>query len=124
MAIEPPSDFRDFARGVGRVMSYQPDDVIFREHDLPHFMYIVLEGSVEITSHGRVIETVHAGHALGVVSLIDNEPRATTARARDRCQLAVLEDRKFRFMVEEVPHFVWYVMAELTHRLRSVNAAL
>jgi hypothetical protein len=27
-------------------------------------------------------------------------------------------------MVDEVPNFGWYVMLELTHRLRKLNAAL
>jgi CRP-like cAMP-binding protein len=117
-------DFRTFARGVGKVVNFARNDVIFRESEPPHFMYVVLSGAVEITSHDKVIETIHEGQALGIVSLIDNHPRATSARAREDCELAVLDRRKFRYMVEEVPNFVWFVMNELTHRLRTVNAAL
>jgi CRP-like cAMP-binding protein len=124
MDMHTAIDFRDFARGAGTVMHYRQDDVIFREHDPSHCMYIVLTGSVEIASHDKVIEVIHAGQALGIVSLLDKEPRATTARAREETELAVLDRRRFRYMVEEVPNFVWYVMDELTHRLRMVTAAL
>jgi len=117
-------DFREFARAVGTVMSYRPDEVIFQENDTPRFMYVVLAGAVEITSHGKVIETIHEGNALGIVSLLDEQPRTTTARARDTCELALMDRKKFRYMVEEIPNFVWYVMEELAHRLRTTNAAL
>ncbi|MEA2740704.1 MAG: family transcriptional regulator, cyclic receptor protein [Acetobacteraceae bacterium] len=117
-------DFRTFARAVATVADYARNDVIFREGDAPRCMYIVLSGSVEISSHGKVIETIHDGNALGILSLLDEQPRSTTARAREACQLAIMDRRKFRYMVEEVPNFVWYVMNELAHRLRTTNAAL
>jgi CRP-like cAMP-binding protein len=74
-------DFRVFARAAGAVVKYEKDEVIFKERDPPNHMYIVLAGSVEITSHGKVIETIHEGKALGFVSSLDHRPRATTARA-------------------------------------------
>lgn len=118
------TDFRPFARSVGVVMKYHDGDTIFREGDAPDHMYVVLDGAVEIMSHGKVIETVHEGQALGIVSLLDGEVRTATARAVQECEVAVLERRKFRYMVEEAPNFVWYVMGELAHRLRTTNAAL
>lgn len=118
------TDFRAFARSVGTVMDYRSGDVIFREGDPPRYMYVVLSGAVEVTSHHKVIEVVHEGHALGIISLLDEQLRTATARAVDDCELALLDARKFRYMVEEAPNFVWYVMAELAHRLRTTNAAL
>jgi len=117
-------DFRDFARAVGTVMTYHPDDIIFRESETPRYMYVVLAGSVEIVSHGKVIEVIGAGQALGIISLLDGMHRTSTARAREISELAIIDGKKFRFMVEEVPNFVWYVMDELAHRLRTTNAAL
>jgi len=35
-----------------------------------------------------------------------------------------MDKKKFRYMVEEIPNFVWFVMEELAHRLRTTNAAL
>ena len=36
----------------------------------------------------------------------------------------MIDRRKFRFMIDEVPNFAWYVMQELVHRLRMVNEAI
>jgi CRP/FNR family cyclic AMP-dependent transcriptional regulator len=124
MQMHKDIDFREFARGVARVETYRKNDVIFHENDPPNHMYIVLSGSVEISRHSKVIETVGEGMAIGILSLLDGNPRATTARADGDCQLAVMDRRKFRYMVEDVPNFVWYVMNELAHRLRTTNAAV
>ena len=60
--------------------------------------------------------------ALGMLALIDDRPRITTARATEPCELALLDKKKFRFMVEETPNFVWFVIDEFASRLRATNA--
>ena len=51
-------------------------------------------------------------------------PRTITARAMEPCELALLDMKKFRFMVEETTNFVWFVLNELASRLRATNALL
>lgn len=124
MSLIDGMDARAAARELGAVIHYAAGDTIYREGDAATAMYVILSGAVEITSRGRSIETIAAGKALGIVSLLDEKPRTTTARASEDTQLAIINARTFRYMVEEVPNFVWYVMAELAHRLRSTHAAL
>jgi CRP/FNR family cyclic AMP-dependent transcriptional regulator len=99
-------------------------NVIFREGDPADCMYVVLSGTVVIGSHEKNIEVITPGMALEFLGVIDAQPRTTTARADGRCELALLDRRRFRYMVEEVPNFVWFVMGELAHRLRATIAAL
>ncbi len=47
-----------------------------------------------------------------------------TARAMEPCELALLDTKKFRFMVEETPNFIRFVLNELASRLRATNARL
>jgi CRP/FNR family cyclic AMP-dependent transcriptional regulator len=117
-------DFREFARAVGTVLNYPPGQILFEENDPPKFMYIVLSGLVEITSHNKKIEEVGSGDAFGLLSLLDEKPSTITARTVQDSELAVVDRKKFRFMVEEMPNFVWYVMDELAQKLRNTNAAL
>jgi CRP-like cAMP-binding protein len=124
MSMTTEIDFREFARSVGTVLDYHPGDAIFREGDAPRYMYVVLSGSVDIEARGKVLETIVAGNALGIVSLLDDQPRTSTARAHEACSLAIVDRKKFRYMIEEMPNFCWYVMGELAHRLRTTNAAL
>ena len=119
-----PLDVRQISRSLGVVLRFAARDILFREGDQPNCMYILLNGEVELRRREVVIETVGPGQALGIVSLLDNEPRTVTAEARKACEVAAIDARKFRFAVEEVPHFAWWTMAELAHRLRMTNAAL
>ena len=56
--------------------------------------------------------------------MIDKKPRANTTRAKEDCELALLDERTFRFMVEQTPSFDWYVINEFAARLRATNALL
>ncbi len=117
-------DMRQISRSLGVVLSFAQGDFLFREGDKPHCMYILLEGEVEVRRRNHVIERIGPGQALGILSLLDEEPRTVTAEAQSPCEVAAIDMRQFRFAVDEVPHFAWWVMRELAHRLRTTNAAL
>jgi CRP-like cAMP-binding protein len=118
------TDFGAIARSVGTVRNWRAGDIVFHEGDTPDCMYIVLSGEVEIESSGRIIELIMPGSPLGTVSLIDNLPRSATARVAADGEIVALDQRRFRYMVEQVPLFCWFVMGALVHRLRATKAAL
>ena len=117
-------DFVAFANSVGTAHHYAPGDTVFREGDAPNGMFVVLRGAVELTSHGKSIETVGPGKTLGIISLLDGQNRTANAKATMPTELVMIDKRRFRYMVEEMPHFCWFVMDELAHRLRMTNAVL
>ena len=117
-------DFRDFARTVGTVVHYKAGDPIFREGDAAGLMYVILSGSVDLTKQRRAIETMPAGNAFGFVSFLDGEPRGVGASAADDTDLALIDLKKFRYMIEEMPNFVWYVLDQMAHHLRTASAVI
>jgi len=117
-------DFRQMARGIGTVVTYGAGDVIFREGDGPTYAYIVLSGRIEVSAHGKIIEQVDEGRAFGIISVVDKKSRSATATAVENSEIALLDSRQFRYMVETVPNFVWYVLGEVVDRLRATNSAL
>ena len=42
--------------------------------------------------------------------MIDGAARSSTARVKEACELSLIDQRKFRFMVDEVPNFALYIM--------------
>lgn len=124
MADEKNPDFREFARGLGTVVAFPSDQILFREGEPPRHAYFILSGSVEVSIRQKVIETIHAGQIVGLLSFVDDQPRTITARTLEPCEVALLDRRQFRYMVEAIPNFVWFVMRELGIRLRAANAAL
>ena len=71
-----------------------------------------------------MIETIGANDALGFMSMIDDLPRSSTARAKEACELSLIDPRTFRFMVDEVPNFATYVMGVLARRIRGMSNAM
>jgi CRP-like cAMP-binding protein len=116
MLVDEKTDFREIARDGGLVLSYRAGDFIFREGDTASCMYIVLKGSVEMSTREKVVVTILEGKPFGMLSLIDKKPRANNARAKEDCDLALLDGRTFRVMIEETPGFLWYVINDFAAR--------
>src|SRR5258708_28096169 len=82
----------------------QAGETVFQAFDMGAEMYVVLEGEVELTIGSRVVETLGPGEPFGEMALIHQAPRTATAIAKTPCQLAVLTDRPFLFLVQTTPH--------------------
>lgn len=102
--------------------SYAAGETIFHAGQPGTEMFIVQEGEVDIVIEGTVVETVGPEHFFGELALIDEAPRAADAIARTACTLLPLNQRKFTFLVDEVPFFAIRVMKVLADRLRRADA--
>jgi CRP-like cAMP-binding protein len=102
----------------------EPGETIFRAYDMGAEMYVVLEGEVELSIDGKVLEVLGPGEPFGEMALIDQAPRVATAVAKTACKLAVIPEKRFLFMVAQTPHFALQIMKVMADRLRRMNARL
>jgi CRP/FNR family transcriptional regulator, cyclic AMP receptor protein len=65
-----------------------------------------------------VIE-VGPDETFGEMALIDSAPRTATAVATEDSVLAVIDRRRFLFLVGETPTFALQVMSSLAEKLRA-----
>ena len=98
-----------------------PGEALFREGESGDTMFAVVEGRVEVTIGGQVVEQVGPGGVLGELALIDAAPRAATATAAVTSRIVSIDKRHFTFLVQEHPTFALQVMAVMAERLRSAN---
>ena len=96
---------------------------LFTEGEPGDVMYAVIEGQVEVTLGGRVVEQIGPGGILGELALIDTSPRAATATATVTSRVARVDKKHFMFLVQEHPTFTLQVMAVMAERLRHANEA-
>jgi CRP-like cAMP-binding protein len=104
------------------VESFSQGQVIFQEGDPGEVMYIVIEGEVDITVHGKVLASLGPGGILGEMALIDKDARSATALAKSDCKLAPVDERRFRFLIQQTPNFALTVMRVMAGRLRHMDA--
>src|SRR5262245_27424734 len=97
-------DMRVFARGAGANVSFPAGTIVFNKGDPGTCMYVVQSGVIEMVIGDKVIEICGPNEAIGFMSMIDGAQRSSTARVKEPAELSVIDQRKFRFMVDEVPN--------------------
>ncbi len=103
------------------VERYRSGEKIFQEGESGTKMYVVKDGEVELSVHGKVIAELGTGSILGEMVLIDKKPRSATARAKTRCELIPVDQEQFLTLVRQNPGFSLEVMKVLAERLRLMN---
>ena len=81
-------------------------------------------GDVEISLRGKVLETVHAGGIFGEMALIDRQTRSADVVAKTDVKVAVIDRKRFLFLLTRNPYFAIEVMTVMTERLRAFDDKL
>jgi CRP/FNR family transcriptional regulator, cyclic AMP receptor protein len=104
---------------------YHADEVVFEEGDPGRALFVVVEGSVEITratTQGPyVLNTLGPGDAFGELALIDDFPRSASARVATAGRLLILYKSDFDALMEGNARIAVVVMRNLS-RLLAIYA--
>ena len=105
------------------------NEVLFDQGEPAEALYGVLSGRVAITLQspdGResVLALMEAGDLFGDMPLFDGGARSAQARALETSDLLYIPYPAVRAVLEERPALLWTVVATLSRRLRSTDAAL
>ena len=117
-------DMRMFAQRAGANVTFAAGSAVFNKGDAGSCMYVVQSGVIEMTIGDKVIEVCGPNEAIGFMSMVDGAPRSSTARVKEACELSLIDQRKFRFMVDEVPNFALYIMGAMARRIRGMGRAM
>ena len=98
--------------------------VLFEEESMGETMYVVIEGEVVISLHGKSICVATAGELVGEMALLKSSVRSATATAKTDCVLNPINKERFESMIQISPSFALYVMNVLADRLRLANETL
>jgi CRP-like cAMP-binding protein len=109
--FDKASDIQEFRQGTK----------IFEEGDQGDEMFVILQGEVELSVGGHVLDEVGAGDIIGEMALIKSNARSATAVAKTDGRMVPVNRKRFLFMVEETPFFALHVMEVLADRLRRMN---
>ncbi|HXW80108.1 MAG TPA: cyclic nucleotide-binding domain-containing protein [Acidimicrobiales bacterium] len=102
-----------------RTVNLPSGAVLFKEGDAASEMYGVVEGEIELSANGAVLRTLGPDEVFGEMALVDSTPRSATAVATKDTVLAVIDQHRFLFMVQETPMFALQVMSALAARVRG-----
>jgi len=97
-------------------------EVIFEKGGIADYMYVVIEGEVEILIDGKFLDITSDGGIIGEMALIDSSPRSATAIAKTECKLVPVDQKRFEFLVQQTPNFSINVMKIMVERIRKLDA--
>jgi len=105
-----------------KTVALKPGEVLFREGDDAHAMYIVKHGTLRILSGSTILETVRDGGLIGEMAIIEEHmPRSATAIAGTYCELVEIDVPRFLSLVANAPAFSITVLRVISRRLRVMN---
>jgi len=109
-------------------VDFSAGEVVFREGDLGTEMYIISEGKVEILNRmggeERVLAVLEKGDFFGEMSVLEDLPRAATARALTDSRLLQINGSTFDQMLQGNPEIAVRMMRKLSRRLRETDELL
>jgi CRP-like cAMP-binding protein len=111
-------------KGARNVSSIPSGLVLFREGEPGKEMYVLMQGTAEISVGGDVVEVATPGALLGEMALVDSSARSATVITRSDCKFVAVDRKQFDLLVRESPEFARHVMTVMANRLRTMNERL
>lgn len=112
----------------GRRLSVQKDDVLIREGEPVDALFILLDGSLTVSTGGNRIATLLSGEIVGEISFVDSRPpSATVTAAQDSYVLGIPREILRAKMATDAwfaSRFFQAVAAFLADRLRTTTGRL
>lgn len=106
-------------RGATETREVPAGAVIFEAGEDGEEMFGIIEGGVELRVPGGRSWELGPDDCFGEMALVDHSPRSASAVAVTDTTLAVIDRRRFLFLVGETPNFALQVMSSMAERIRS-----
>ena len=104
------------------------DELIYREGELGIEMYVIQDGQVEIlkqfNGQERRLAVLSPGDFFGEMALLEDKPRATSARALGEVRLVPVNRSTLSTMLKKNPEIAVGMMRKISRRLRDTDQSL
>ncbi len=85
--------------------------------------FVIVEGEVTVRRNNRKVATLGPGSVVGEMALLDHGPRTAQVVCDTDCTLLVIDQRRFRGVVEDIPAIAHKLLASLARRIRELDRA-
>jgi CRP/FNR family cyclic AMP-dependent transcriptional regulator len=94
---------------------------VTREGEPGDTFYIVTDGRLQVSQHGKVVGEMGPGDFLGEISLVDGRPRTATVTAVGPVEALVIRRADFLEMIEWDSAVRLGILIALTERIRKTD---
>lgn len=107
-------DLSTIARHVGETVA-ATGDVLFEQGSIPYELFVIEEGTAEITKDGERLGTIGPGDVVGEMGLLRLQRRTATVRVTSPIRAVTVSADDLQVIEEEMP--------EIAGSLRSIMAS-
>ncbi|MBW1791360.1 MAG: cyclic nucleotide-binding domain-containing protein [Deltaproteobacteria bacterium] len=104
---------------------YEPGEVITREGDENRDLYILSQGTLEISIKGDdgqvVVGEVKPPEIIGEISFLNGSPRTATITAKTEAEVYILSYYQVEEEMAEIPAWFKLILRTLTQRMQSCS---
>lgn len=104
-----------------REVTVQAGDVLIEQGEMPADIFVLEEGTIEITRDGTAVSTQGPGSVVGEIALVDPQRRTATVRATTDVRAVALSIDDFQAIVAEMPEIARDLLAIATSRLAELD---
>ena len=107
-------DLSTISHHVGEV-EMSEGEVLFEQGSIPYEMFVIEEGTAEVTKDGEAVKTLGPGDVVGEIALLRFQRRMGTVRVTSALRAVTVSADDLQVIEEEMP--------EIAGNLRSIMAA-
>ena len=117
---EVPSDQLAALAAISREVSYLAGDIIYREHDSPDGLYLVLSGSVRLSQGKRTVSVAAEGVSFGTWALFDDQARVLAAETITDTRLLCIDRNEFNDLLSDDVRIAQGIIRTVARKLREL----
>ena len=107
-------DLSTIAHHVGETEA-SAGEVLFEQGSIPYEMFVIEEGTAEVTRDGETVATIGPGDVVGEIALLRLQRRMATVRVTSPLRAVTVSADDLQVIEDEMP--------EIARQLRSITAA-
>ena len=108
---------------VADLVSVPEGKVLISEGGMGRELIVIKDGSAEVRRGDQLIATIGPGDAVGEMALLDHEAASASVVTTAPTETVVIDGRRFRPLLEEMPSVAISLLATVSSRLREADQA-
>ncbi len=113
-------------RLIGRLADYdtcRAGEVIVREGRLGNELYVIVEGTAEVSRDGEALATLGAGDYFGELAVLNPAPRTATVTATTDMGVLIVTPRELAILLSDVPLFARKLLSGMASRAQATSTS-
>jgi CRP-like cAMP-binding protein len=112
-------DLSTIARHVGEAEASE-GEILFEQGSIPYEMFVIEEGTAEVTRDGEPVGSIGPGDVVGEIALVRLQRRMATVRVTSPIRAVTVSADDLQVIEEEMPEIARQLRSIMTARERAI----